>query len=410
MKRLVAYLDEMTKQEDLNAQNYQQIIIQINNDYYRNNIQNVAGGIPEYPRYLPGIFSYSNSYELWQKQHETDVSILDANLLQNKPLHKKHIDANVETIDDLLKIIDENPLEKNTEYNIQLALLHRIRTELVELNGMVGMKKLKTAVLDQLLYFMQGLHLGSVGDFKHTVLYGPPGTGKTEVAKLIGAMFSKIGVLSKNIFKKAVRSDLIAGYLGQTAIKTQKLVDSCLGGVLFIDEAYSLAAPDQSDSYSKECIDTLCEALSNHKNDLMVIIAGYEEELSHTFFKANSGLESRFVWRFKMEPYNAKELCEIFLKKVKQSEWKIDTNIEETALNKWFEKNKASFPFYGRDMENLFMYTKIAHGRRIYGQPQEMMKILNMQDLEQGLKTFLQNGCSKVNKPPPNMAILGMYC
>jgi hypothetical protein len=100
-------------------------------------------------------------------------------------------------------------------------------------------------------------------------------------------MYSKVGILKKDIFKKVTRTDLIAGYLGQTALKTSKVIADSIGGCLFIDEAYSLA---DNDIYSKECIDTLCEALSDHKDDLMVIIAGYENELDATFFKANSGL------------------------------------------------------------------------------------------------------------------------
>jgi Holliday junction resolvasome RuvABC ATP-dependent DNA helicase subunit len=89
---------------------------------------------------------------------------------------------------------------------------------------------------------MQELHItNKESDFKHTVLYGPPGTGKTEIAKIIGTMYSKIGILKNNVFKKVTRNDMVAGYLGQTAIKTKKVIDECLGGVLFIDEAYSLA-------------------------------------------------------------------------------------------------------------------------------------------------------------------------
>ncbi|NBR98478.1 MAG: AAA family ATPase, partial [Betaproteobacteria bacterium] len=113
------------------------------------------------------------------------------------------------------------------------------------------------------------------------------GTGKTEIAKIIGQIFSKLGILKKGTFRKVTRSDLIAGYLGQTAIKTNDVINDCLGGVLFIDEAYSLGNSEKKDSFSKECIDTLCEALSNHKDNFMVIIAGYENELKECFFNYN---------------------------------------------------------------------------------------------------------------------------
>ena len=151
-------------------------------------------------------------------------------------------------------------------------------------------------------------------DFMHTVIYGPPGTGKTEIAKIMGNIFCNLGILKKNVFRKATRSDLIAGYLGQTAIKTRDLVTSCLGGVLFIDEAYALGNEEKRDSFAKECIDTLCEALSDHKDEIMVIIAGYEKELKNCFFNYNQGLESRFTWRFHTDDYKPEELMEDFRK------------------------------------------------------------------------------------------------
>ena len=122
--------------------------------------------------------------------------------------------------------------------------------------------------------------------------------------------------VKNNIFKKVSKNDLVGQYLGHTAIKTRNIINQCLGGVLFIDEAYSLGSKDV-DIFSKECIDTLCEALSSHKNDLMVIIAGYEKELEENFFSVNQGLNSRFIWRYNIEKYSAKELMEIFIKKVK---------------------------------------------------------------------------------------------
>ena len=121
-------------------------------------------------------------------------------------------------------------------------------------------------------------------------------------------MYSKIGVLKTNNFVKVTRQDLIAGYLGQTAIKTAKVIEEAKGGVLFIDEAYSLANSEKEDSFSKECLDTICECLSNYKDDLMVIIAGYEDELNTTFFRVNKGIESRFIWRLPLEMFNFNRL------------------------------------------------------------------------------------------------------
>ena len=303
----------------------------------------------------------------------------------------KHIDDPVDTIADLISIIDK--YDADGEYNIDVRQLSNIREELVELNGMVGMKKLKQSVQHQLIYFIQGLHLvdtvSGEGDFKHTVIYGPPGTGKTEIAKIIGRMYSKLGILKNNVFKKATRNDLVAGYLGQTAIKTKALIRDCLGGVLFIDEAYSLSNSNDLDSFSKECIDTLCESLSDHKDDLMVIIAGYENELENHFFNANPGLDSRFIWRFKIDSYTPHDLTDIFRTKILESGW--DVEGPDVVESRWFEKHKKTFVHFGRDMEILFFYTKIQHSKRVFGKPAEIQRILIREDLEKGFELFMEN-------------------
>ena len=215
-----------------------------------------------------------DNYEIWKEDHE--IKNINFNELE-----EVNIEVNVNNISDFIDITNTYAYEKNKKYNIDLKSLHYIKDELVELNNMIGMKEIKESIINQLVYFMQKLHINddNSSDYKHTIIYGPPGTGKTEIAEIIGKIYSKIGVFKKNIFKKVTRSDLVAGYLGQTALKTNDVINSCLGGCLFIDEAYSLAS-DDLDSYSKECIDTLCEGLSRHKNDLMVIIAGYENEIN----------------------------------------------------------------------------------------------------------------------------------
>jgi SpoVK/Ycf46/Vps4 family AAA+-type ATPase len=275
--------------------------------------------------------------------------------------------------------------------------LHRISEPLRKLDAMIGMDSLKESVMDQVIYFMQDLHKnektkgdnssGAFNDYMHTVIYGPPGTGKTEVAQLIGAIFSRMGVLRKSKFRKVTRSDLIAGYLGQTAIKTADVIKECLGGVLFIDEAYALGSTDKRDSFSKECIDTLCEALSNHKSDLMVIVAGYEKDLNECFFSANPGLNSRFTWRFKIDDYTPAQLAKIYEKKVHDCGWELH---EPIRLN-WFEANMCYFKCYGRDMETLLSRAKIAHGRRVFCASSLEKRRLTCADLEKGMTVFVSN-------------------
>ena len=366
-----------------------------------------------------------------------------------EPIEKEkiNVEADINNIDDLIKMIEKYPLDKNIEYNINMQAMHDIKPDLIELNKMIGMHNLKMNIVDQILYFIQDLHinelkkkekklekskekliekkkpnisfggpskLGSGGifsgldlssafglpskepicidndnsDYLHTVIYGPPGTGKTEVAKIMGKIFSKLGILKKGFFKKATRSDFVAGYLGQTAMKTKDLIDECLGGVLFIDEAYSLGNNEGKDSFAKEAIDTLCESLSNHKNDIMVIIAGYERELNDCFFSFNQGLESRFPWRFKTEDYKPEELKLIFKKQVIENNWKID---DKDLKNEWFDSKMSYFKNYGRDMETLFSKVKIAHGRRIFCNLDAEKKLLIEKDLDKGFESYLEN-------------------
>lgn len=370
-KRFIKYLDSYDKDKQYDYMDYAIMMKNIQQDYYNSHSQN------------PYIFN-DNLINYNIKNYPTSIN--SSSQLETK--EKCVIDMSFTNINDLINIIQTYPYDENKEYNIDLKSLHNIKPELIELDNMIGLTELKQSIFEQLLYFMQNLHIGEKsGDYKHTILFGPPGTGKTEIAKIIGKMYSKIGVLKNNIFKKVTRNDLIAGYLGQTAIKTKKVVDECIGGVLFIDEAYSLSNGDNGDSYSKECLDVLCECLSNYKNELMVIIAGYEDELNNTIFRVNQGLSSRFIWRFHIDIYNHKELLKIFKKITEDQGWNLHDEIDEN----WFLKNHKDFLNYGRDMETLLTCVKIAHGTRIYGNPEIEKKTINIFDMNNGYKKFKQN-------------------
>ena len=348
----------------------------------------------------------------------------------------------IKNLGDLICFIETYPADVTKEYIVSMERFYNIHSSLIDLNNMIGMQEVKENIVDQVLYFIQDLHKHNIDtntntntdtntntntntntdtntdkkndatiDFMHTVIYGPPGTGKTEVAKLIGQIFCKLGILKKGTFRKVTRSDLIAGFLGQSAIKTRDVIQDCLGGVLFIDEAYSLGCSDKKDSFSKECIDTLCEALSNYKEELMVIIAGYETELKQCFFQQNQGLESRFTWRFKTDHYKAEELYQIFLKKVNDCGWQIDSINSLQISSEWFEKNKDYFTFFGRDMETLLAKIKIVHGRRVFCKPAEDKRRITFEDLEKGFEYYLKNDEVKNRKEDSKSYLYSsMYC
>ena len=315
-----------------------------------------------------------------------------------------NIEAEINSIDDIIQLTEKYKLDPEIKYNINMKALHNIKEPLQELNNMIGMTELKNNIVDQILYFVQELHKNkseSTCDFMHTVIYGPPGTGKTEIAKMMGNIYSKIGILSKGTFKKVTRSDLIAGYLGQTAIKTRDVIKEALGGVLFIDEAYALGNTDKKDIFSKECIDTLCEGLSDNKENLMVIIAGYETELNDCFFKYNQGLDARFTWRFKTDNYSSEDLYKIFVKKVKDIGWELH---EESKITpEFFKKNNDYFKFFGRDIETVLAKTKIAHSKRVFCKADSEKKKITLKDLEKGFELYLKNDGIKKRKDSENM-------
>lgn len=228
-------------------------------------------------------------------------------------------------------------------------------------------------------------------------------THNTTVAQIIGDIYSGLGVVNNRDFTILKRSDLIAGYLGQSAIKTQKALEKCLGGVVFIDEAYSLAPRDsEKDSFAKEVIDTLNQFLSEHKDDCIVIVAGYKSELENTFFAMNKGLERRFPWRFHIDEYDVKDLTNIFRLKVKESGWFV--GIHDEILENIFEKNKNYFKHFGGDIETFLTKCRFANVRRTFKLPEEKM-ILSAEDLECAMKSHIEKYNLKENDRPP----LGMY-
>lgn len=314
-----------------------------------------------------------------------------------------NIKTKITNLSELIDVIQKHPASENVVYNIDMQRLRKILPQLVELNNMIGLQDLKKRVLQQIKYFIQDLHkseTGTMQEYLNTVICGSPGTGKTEIAMLLGQIYAKIGILRNEKFVKATRADFVAGYVGQTAMKTRDLVHNCLGGVLFIDEAYSFGNEGKSDCFSKEAIDTLCELMSFYMGDLMVILAGYKNELKLNTFSINKGLESRFAWNFEIDKYTPSELKDIFINKVLKYKWTIDTNIN---LEKWFEKNYENFPYFGRDVENLFTKIRIVHGDRIFLSTGPK-KCINEVDLEEGFKMYKMNIEDKKTQIP-----MGLY-
>jgi len=295
----------------------------------------------------------------------------------------------INSIQDLINIAKSSKRRRNADFSRLKDLL----PELEKLNNMIGMENLKKSITFQILYYLQDL--GS-NDMLHTVIEGSPGTGKTVIAEIIGKIYLKLSFLDNDTFKVAKRSDLIGEYLGQTATKTQKVIDKCQGGVLFIDEAYALGNKEGRDSYSKECIDTIVANLAE-KRRFVCIIAGYKKDLEQCFFSANAGLRRRFPWVYTIEEYTPKELSQIFEKQVKDETWYISEKMKE-KLPDFFRERKKYFPNFGGDTETLFAKVKISHSRRVFGKPRYMKKEINYKDMQKGYDLFLENSYVKQNE------------
>ena len=294
----------------------------------------------------------------------------------------------INDIDDLIELAKiYNPAE-NKKYNINMESLSKLVDPLTELKRMIGMPKLKKAILNQVIYFLQDFEEKNA-HMMHTIIEGPPGSGKTEVAKILGKIYAKLGFLKKDKVLSVKRSDLVGQYLGQTAIKTQKVIDSAKGGVLLIDEAYSLGNSEGRDSYSKECIDTINQNLSEEKSEFICIIVGYKNSLKECFFSYNAGLERRFPFRYTIDEYTYEDLMNIFKKLLVDYKWEVIA--EEKKLLKFFEENRKVFEFNGGDLDNLLQQSKIAHSRRVFTLDKEVKKKLTIEDLENGLKSMMDN-------------------
>jgi Holliday junction resolvasome RuvABC ATP-dependent DNA helicase subunit len=270
---------------------------------------------------------------------------------------------------------------------------------LIELQSMIGMQSVKDSIFYQTIYYLQNMHSRNTdGDYLHTIITGKPGTGKTTVAKIIGKIYQNIGILSRNSkFKIAHREDMVGEYLGSTANKTKKLLTSCLGGVLFVDEVYALG-PGQKDkdSYSKEAIDTICAFLSENKNNFCFIAAGYKDEIEKCFFSVNEGLRRRFQWVHNIDDYQPKDLSLIFLKMVGEMNW--ETKIQTKEITEIITKNIDLFKDAGGSMENLFSKIKLVHSKRVFGLAMDQKFIITINDITGAIEMMKNNDMAKNNK------------
>ena len=301
------------------------------------------------------------------------------------------INKEIKDLKDLINLGESYDPDDEDRYVVHMKALNKCVPVLKELNTFIGMDNIKKMILDLIIFRLQNFEESSHDEMWHLVIQGSPGCGKTEVSKIIGKIYYNLGIVENDGFTQVKRSDLIGKYLGHTAAQTQEIFDKSEGGVIFIDEAYSLGNPEGRDNFSKECIDTINLNLTEKKNTVL-IIAGYKDQLNESFFNYNPGLARRFKMRMSIDKYTPSELREIYLKKLKENKWSIYKDDEENEIPvNFFDKNKDLFKFNGGDMENLWSLTKIVHARRIFCKSNDLKKKINKQDLENALKLYLEN-------------------
>ena len=247
----------------------------------------------------------------------------------------------VESIDDL-----------KAELNALIGL-DGVKKEVANLINMVTIHKLRAA---------QGLKNADMS--LHMVFSGNPGTGKTTIARLMARIYHSLGILSKGQLVEVDRSGLVAGYVGQTATKTAKVIESAMGGVLFIDEAYSLTSKSEND-FGSESIDTILKAMEDHREDLIVIVAGYDG-LMDTFIHSNPGLESRFNRYLHFDDYTIDEMCAILDMRLEKGQYVMEDAAKKAVRDYIEESNTSSIAFgNARGVRNIFEKLLVEQANRL---------------------------------------------
>lgn len=289
-----------------------------------------------------------------------------------------------------IKKITDDVVKKSLNKKYYNKNLKSKQPPMKELNSMIGIEKVKKQVEQIVNYVKINKEKGSLPSL-HMCFLGNPGTGKTTVARIIGRLFSEMKILSeKEKFVEAQRVDLIGEYIGSTAPKTKRKVEQANGGVLFIDEAYSLSPKDSGKDYGHECIATLMKEMEDKRESLCVILAGYTKETKE-MLQVNPGFESRIQFYIEFPDYTEEELYEIFKKMSKDNKYKITSNIKPLLLEYFAEERQKQNFSNARCVRNLFEKIKFEQADRIVKENEKDIYLIKKCDIQNVLSKLEKN-------------------
>lgn len=296
-------------------------------------------------------------------------SLIDLDDIQSVP-EKKACKAEVKRLMSHAIEVAKIPLDESQaaedDKKADEATLEELLNELNELVGLDGVKKdiADTINLIRVNEMRKKQGLKEISVTHHLVFTGSPGTGKTTVARLVARIYKVLGVVQKGNFVETDRSGLVAGYIGHTAVKTKEMIDKAVGGVLFIDEAYALANTSSSNDFGHEAVDTLVKAMEDYRDNLVVIVAGYEKEMTE-FISSNPGLSSRFSRYIKFENYSIEELTAIFCNMCEKNGF-VPTEDAIEALRKLLDEIKSPEKVgNARGVRNIFEKAMLNQAGRV---------------------------------------------